>query len=170
LGLNVVNPLSIAWNSAYSEAFVVDLVPVALAANTIDGVEPSNTAALSIGEDLVGSTANYAKSSLISISWGTAADSSNCAVGGVSRAFSAGTIDAVGLSSTPAGAINDVVDLIGWAGHSANLEADIEVGVVRTGLADTVDSVVVFLANAGLVNKDLVWFALAWGDWQGSWG
>ncbi len=68
MGLNVVNPLSIAWNSAYSEAFVVDLVPVALAANTIDGVEPSNTAALSIGEDLIGSTANYAKSSLISIS------------------------------------------------------------------------------------------------------
>lgn len=170
MGLNVVNPLSIAWNSAYSEAFVVDLVPVALAANTIDGVEPSNTAALSIGEDLVGSTANYAKSSLISISWGTAADSSNCAVGGVSRAFSADTIDTVGFISTAAGAINDVVDLIGWAGHSADLEVDIEVGVFRAGLACTINSVVIFLANAGLINKDLVWFALAWGDWQGSWG
>ncbi len=163
--MNVVNSLGIAWDSADSEALVVDLVPVALAANTVDGVEPSDAAALSIGEDLVGSTANNAKSSLISVSWGTAADSSNCAVGGVSRAFSAGTIDAVGLSSTPAGVINDVVDFVRWAGHSADLEADIEVGVVRTGLADTVDSVVVFLANAGLVNKDLVWFALAWRNW-----
>lgn len=163
--MNVVNSLGIAWDSADSEALVVDLVPVALAANAVDGVEPSDAAALSIGEDLVGSTANNAKSSLISVSWGTAADSSNCAVGSVSRAFSAGTIDAVGLSSTPAGVINDVVDFVRWAGHSADLEADIEVGVVRTGLADTVDSVVAFLANAGLVNIDLVWFALAWRNW-----
>jgi hypothetical protein len=58
----------ITRDSADSESLIVDLIPVALSANTIDGVESSNAAALSIGEDLIHSASNDAESSLISIS------------------------------------------------------------------------------------------------------
>lgn len=50
------------------------------------------------------------------------------------------------------------------------MEVHVEVGVVRAGLAGTINSVVIFLANACLVNEDLVLTTLAWSNRERSWG
>jgi hypothetical protein len=137
--LDVVNSLGIAWDSANSEALVIDFIPVALAADAIDGVEASNTAALSIGKDLVGSTSNNTESSLVPISWGASAHSSLSTVCGISWASSAHSFNSVGLSCTSAGTVYDVVDLVGWAWNSADLEINIVEGFIRARLALSLD-------------------------------
>lgn len=66
--MDVVDSLGIAWDPADAEALVIDLVPVALAADAVDGVVSSDTAALSVGKDLIGTTSNHTESSLVPIS------------------------------------------------------------------------------------------------------
>lgn len=67
-GLYVVDSLCIAWDPADAEALVIDFVPVALAADAINGVVSSDAAALSVGKDLIGTTSNHTESSLVPIS------------------------------------------------------------------------------------------------------
>ena len=169
LGLDVVNSLGVARNPADAQALVIDLVPVALAADAVDGVEASDAAALSVGEDLVGSTAHHAESSLVPVSRGAPTDTSLSTVGSISWALGADTVDAVGLSCAPAGLVDDVEDFIGRAGDPADLEVDVEEGVIGAGDACPIDSVGALPADADLVDEDLVYPALAWEDVGASW-
>lgn len=65
--MNVVNSLGIAWDSADAQALVIDFVPVALAADAVHGVVPSDAAALSVGKDLIGTTSHHTESSLVPV-------------------------------------------------------------------------------------------------------
>jgi hypothetical protein len=68
LGSDVVDPLSIAGDSANTETLIIDLVPFALAADSVDGVVSGDAAALSVGEDLIDSASNHTETALISVS------------------------------------------------------------------------------------------------------
>jgi hypothetical protein len=150
--LDVVDSLGIAWDSADSEALVIDFIPVALAADAINGVEASNTAALSIGKYLVGSTSDNTESSLVPISWGASTHSSLSTVCGISRAFSANSFNSVGLNCTSAGTVYDVVNLVGWAWNSADLEINIVEGFFRARLAWSLDSEESLVADASFID------------------
>jgi hypothetical protein len=68
---DVVDTLGIAGDTANTETLIVDLVPVALSTDSVDGVVPSDAAALTVRKDLIDSTANHAEPTLIAISRGT---------------------------------------------------------------------------------------------------
>ena len=126
LRADVEDSLGIAWDSADAEALVIDLVPFALSADAVDWVVSSDAAALSVGEDLVGSTSDHAETSLISVAIRASTGLFLGVVGGVSWALLAGSINNVERSSAAAGATDAVVNLVGLACDSADLEGDVE--------------------------------------------
>lgn len=81
----------------------------------------------------------------------------------------AGSVDEEEGSRTAAGVVDSVVDLVGFAGNSADLEGHIEEGVHGAGLADAADEEESSFADALLVDEDLVGSASAWGG-KGSGG
>jgi hypothetical protein len=90
---DVVDSFGIAGDSADAEALVIDLVPFALATDSVDWVVSSDAAALSIGKDLIDSAANHTEASLVAISGRTSAGSRFSIKSGVSGALSADAID-----------------------------------------------------------------------------
>jgi len=65
---DIKDSLSITGNSAYSESLIVDFVPLALTTDSVDWVESSNAAALTVGENLIHSASDDTVSSLVSVS------------------------------------------------------------------------------------------------------
>lgn len=171
LRADVEDSLGIAWDSADAEALIIDLVPFALSADAVDWVISGDAAALSVGEDLIGSTSDHAKTSLISVAIRASTGLCLGVVGGVSWALLAGSINNEERSSATTGATNAVVDLVGLACDSADLKGDVEESTGCADLANSVDQVVALDADADLVDKDLVGSALAGWDGEGSgWG
>ena len=173
LGADVEDPSGIAWDSADSETLVVNLVPFALSADAVDWVVSCDAAALSVGEDLVGSTSDHAEASLISVAIGATTGLFLSVVGGVSWALLASSINNVERSSAATGAADAVVDLVGLACNSADLEGDIEESTGLANLADSVDHVVALDADADLVDVDLIGSTLTGWDGErlsGDWG
>jgi hypothetical protein len=161
---DVVDVLGIAGDTADAQTLVVDLVPVALTANTVDGVETSDAAALSVGQDLINSTSNHTETTLVAVARGTAAGSSLGVEGGVSGTLGASTVDDVVGGSAVAAVVDAVEDLVGKTGNSADVQSHVEEGIGGTGLAGARNQEVALGADALLVHEVHVWSALAGGD------
>lgn len=173
LRADVEDSLGVAGDSADAEALVIDLVPLALPADAVDWIVSGDAAALSVGEDLVGSASDHAEAALVPVAVRASTGLFLGVVGGVARALLAGSINHVEGSSAAAGAADAVVDLVGLAGNPADLKGDVEESTRCANLADSVDQVVAQDADADLVDEDLVGSALAGGDgkWPGwDWG
>lgn len=166
---DAVDSSGIAGDSADAEALIVDLVPFALAADAVDGVVPSDAAALSIRENFVESAASHTETALVAESIRTDAGAGLGIKGGVSGASGADSVDEEEGRSTAAGVVDSVVDLVGSAGNSADLESHIEEVVRGAGLADAADEEESSVADALLVDEDLVGSASACGG-KGSGG
>jgi hypothetical protein len=160
----------ITRDSADTESLIVDLIPFALSANTIDGVESSNAAALSIWEDLIHSASNDAESSLISISWGASAGLGLGIISGVSRAWAADSFNTIEVFSTIAGFGNSVVNFAGLTSNSADSKSSIEIGSIGAFLASTANKVESFLTDTLLVNEKHIRSTRAGGNWKRSSG
>jgi hypothetical protein len=76
----------------------------------------------------------------------------------------ADAVDDVVGSSTIAGFVDLVVDLVGEAGNSADMQSGIIVGTTGAGLADPTDKVESLVADALLVHEDHVGTALTCRD------
>ena len=161
LGGDVVDALSIAGDSADTETFIIDLVPVALTADSVDWVISSDAAALSIGKNLIDAASDDAESTLVAVSLGTDALGCLNIIGGVSGTLGAFSIDEEEGGKAGAGVVGLVVGLVGEAGDPADLEGDIEERVDGAGLADAAYQVVSLDADALLVDVVLVRAALA---------
>lgn len=64
---DIVDSPSITGDSAYSESLIIDFVPIALTADSVNWVESSDAAALSVREDLIHSASDNAIASLVSV-------------------------------------------------------------------------------------------------------
>ncbi len=64
---NVVDALGIAGNPANAESLIIDLVPITLSADTVDGVVSSDAAALAVGKNLIDSASDDAETTLVAI-------------------------------------------------------------------------------------------------------
>lgn len=130
-------------NTAESESLVVDLIPGAGSANSLDGVVSGFAAAFSVLEDFVDSASNNTVSSSIeSVSSRTFAGLALRVIFGVSFALSADVVDSEMVFGAVALFLDDIIDFKSRAGDSA----DSEVGVIELSssalLADTLDLVV----------------------------
>jgi hypothetical protein len=167
LGSDVVNAFGIAGDTADAEALIIDLVPVALSTDSVDGVVASNAATLTVGKNFIDSAANDTETALIAVS-GRASTGSRLGIkSGISRALGAGAVDDEVGGSTGTCVVDLVVDLVGEAGDSADLESDIKVCSTGAGLADATDEVEPLGADALLVDEDHVGTALTGGDGEG---
>jgi hypothetical protein len=121
---------------------VIDFVPIALSADTVDWVEVGSAAALSIVEFFVDSASNNAETcTLQSVSRWASARVGEYVIGGVALTLSAGSVYEVEFGGTSALSGNDVIDSIGVTGDTADAEVGIEEGVDGALLADTGDLV-----------------------------
>ena len=138
-----------AGHPAQSQSLVVDLVPGALSTDPFDGVVSHFAAAAAVLQDLIDSAAdNAVASAVLPIAIFADTNSLHRVEGGLSLALSAHSVDlevslgAVALSS------DDVVDLIGQTGDSADAQVGVVEGVCCALLANAVDQVVARLADA----------------------
>lgn len=164
---DIVDPSGITGDSADAQTLVVDLVPVTLSADALDGVVSGDAAALTIGKNLIDSTADHAETFLVPVSRGTSTGSRLGIESGVSGALGADSVDDIVALGTTAGVIDAVVDLVGETGDAADLEGDIEEGAGGTGLADASDQVESLVADALLVNIEHVGSAGTGRDGEG---
>lgn len=164
LRADVEYSLGIAWDSADAEALIINLVPIALSADAVDWVVSGDAAALSVREDLVGSTSDHTEASLVPVAIRAATGLSLSVVGGVSWALLAASINNVVRSSAATGAADAVVDLVGLACNPADLEGDVKESAGCADLADSVDHVIALDADADLVDVDLI--GSAWTGWN----
>jgi hypothetical protein len=152
---DVVDSHAIAGDAADTETLVVDLVPGALAANTVDGVISSSAATFAVLKNLVDSAADHAEpSGGLSEPFRAFTSLSSGVVGGVAGASGAGAVD----SEIRRGAITDsgqdVVDFIGVASFSADLQGGIEEGIAGTSLAAGSNKMEPSPANASAISKE----------------
>jgi hypothetical protein len=155
-GANIEDPLRITRNSTNSESLVIDLIPLALSADAVDGVVSSNAAALSVLEDLIDAAADHTVVALVGVSRGAAAVAGSRGVSGVSGALGAGSVDAEVGSGALAHAGVLVVDLVGQAGDTADGKGGVVELASRALSASSVDEEISDLALANLVDEDLV--------------
>ena len=99
---NIIDAFGIAGDSADAQTLIIDLIPGTLSANAIDGVVSSDTAALTIGKDLIDSTSNHTEASLVVVSRGASTGSGLNIKSGVSRALGTGSIDKIVTLGTTA--------------------------------------------------------------------
>ena len=66
---NTVNSVLIAWNSADTEALIINLIPAAFSTNSSDWIESCLAAANSVVQDLVDSTSRNTSSIDVAESW-----------------------------------------------------------------------------------------------------
>lgn len=155
LKTDVPDVVSAAGDSADAKSLVVNFVPVANAANSLDGVVANFAAAKSVVEDLVGSASgNTVSGAVESESWRTGADLVDGVVGGVGSALGADVVDEEVLGSALANTLKDVVDLVGGAGDSADGEVDIVESALGTNDASAVDLVETGLADTETVDEE----------------
>jgi hypothetical protein len=167
---DIVDPSRIAGDPADTQALIVDLVPLALSANSVDGVVSSDAATLPIGKHLIDPTSNHAESTLIPISGGTSTSSRLDIEGGIAGTLGADFIDTEEGCCAVAGLVDVVVDLVGLASDTADLEGHIEEGARGTGLADAADQEESPVADALLVDVELVGSAGTGRDGEGPGG
>ena len=118
---DVVDTFGITGHSAYAETFIVDLIPVTLATNSVDRVISSNAAALSVGEDLINSTTNHAEATLVAVSIRTHTFSrldTECSVSGTLCALAIDEEEGLNAGTC---VVVLVVDLVGETRNPANL-------------------------------------------------
>lgn len=167
---DIEDPLGVAGNSADAESLVVDLVPLALSADAVDGVVAGDAAALSVLEDLVDAAADHTVVAPVGVAGGAAAVAGSGGVGGVAGALRAGSVDAEVGSRALAHAGVLVVDLVGQAGDTAHRKTGVVELASRALSAGSIDEEKSDSALADLVDEDLVGRAGGGGDGEGRGG
>ena len=152
---DVPDVVSAAGDSANAESLVVNFVPVANTANSVDWIVSNFAAAKAVLENLVGSASgNTISGAVESESWRTGADFVDRVVGGVGSALGADVVDEEVFGSALANTLKNVVDFVGVTGDSADGEVDIVEGALRTNDASAVDFVETGLADAETVDEE----------------
>ena len=145
--------------SAETEALVIDFVPGADSANSLNWVVSDLAAALSVLEDFIDSAADHTVALAVhSEAFRADTGSFDGVESGISFALSADSIDSEEEFGAGTLCLDDIVNFVGRAGDTADEETDIIEGIGRALLTNSIDFMIARLTDTesvGFIGIDI---------------